>query len=65
MRSFPTAADISPIAAPRPPERAKLREQLQIEPQDALVLVAFGGIRLQSLPFAQMESMAGLQFLID
>lgn len=65
MRSFPTAADISPIAAPRPPERTRLRERLQIGPQDALVLVAFGGIRLQSLPFAQMESMAGLQFLID
>lgn len=64
MRAFPTATDISPIAAPLSPERTRLRELLQIKPQDTLILIAFGGIRLESLPFAQMESMAGLQFLI-
>lgn len=64
MRAFPTAADISPIAAPLPPERTRLRERLRIGLHDTLVLIAFGGIPLESLPFAQMESMAGLHFLI-
>lgn len=65
MRSFPTVTNIGPIAQPLPPERTKLRELLQIGPHDALILVAFGGIRLDALPFAQLESMDGLQFLID
>lgn len=64
MRAFPTATDISPIAAPLPPERTRLRTLLQIGQQDALILIAFGGIPLESLPFARMESMAGLHFLI-
>lgn len=64
MQAFPRVTDINPIAASLPPERSRLRELLQIGPQDALILVAFGGIRLESLPFAQMESMTGLHFLV-
>ena len=65
MPAFRHAVDIGPIAAPLPPAKARIREQLHIPDQDALVLVAFGGIRLESLPFDLMESMPGIQFLID
>lgn len=65
MPAFPCAIDIGPIAAPLPPAKAHIRAQLHIPDQDALVLVAFGGIRLESLPFDLMESMPGIHFLID
>lgn len=64
MRSFPSTTDIGPIAHPLPPEQARLRELVQIDSHDALILVAFGGIPLESLPLAHMESMNGFQFLI-
>lgn len=65
MTAFPRAHDIKPIAAPLAPARAGIRAQLGIPDDDLLVLVAFGGIRLETLPFDRMESMPGIQFLID
>ncbi len=65
MPAFHRAIDIGPIAHPLPPARAHLRAQLTIPNEDALVLVAFGGIRFEALPFDRMESMPGIQFLID
>lgn len=65
MPAFPCAHDIGPIAYPLPSARAHLRTQLNIPKEDALVLVAFGGIRFEALPFDRMESMPGIQFLID
>ncbi len=65
MPAFPRACDIGPIAHPLPPERTRIRQHLGIPNHDALVLVAFGGIRFEALPFDRMESMSGMQFLID
>ena len=65
MPAFRDAIDIGPIAHPLLPERSRIRRHLRVSDHDALVLVAFGGIRLESLPFDQMESMPGIQFLID
>lgn len=65
MPAFHHAIDIGPIAHPLPPERTRIRQLLGIPDQDALVLVAFGGIRFEALPFDRMESMSGIQFLID
>lgn len=65
MPAFPRAHDIGPIAAPLAPARAGIRAQLGIPDGDFLVLVAFGGIRLEALPFDRMETMPGIQFLID
>ncbi|MDP3089772.1 MAG: hypothetical protein Q8N04_03790 [Nitrospira sp.] len=65
MPAFRHAIDIGPIAHPLPPARAQLRAQLNIPNEDSLVLVAFGGIRFEALPFDRMESMRGIQFLID
>jgi len=65
MPAFPRACDIGPIAHPLPPERTRIRRHLGIPDHDALVLVAFGGIRFEALPFDRMESMPGIQFLID
>lgn len=65
MPAFPLAQDIGPIAIPLPAAKDRIRTQLHIAGDDALVLVAFGGIRLEALPFDRMESMPGIQFLID
>ncbi len=65
MPAFRHAIDIGPIAPPLPPERTRIRRHLRIPDHDALVLVAFGGIRFEALPFDRMESMPGIQFLID
>lgn len=65
MPAFPRAIDIGPVAAPLPSAKAHIRKQLHIPDHEVLVLVAFGGIRLESLPFDLMESMPGIQFLID
>ncbi len=65
MPAFPQADDIGSIAAPLPAARDRIRTHLRIAPGDALVLVAFGGIRFDALPFDRMESMPGIQFVID
>ncbi|MEK6533341.1 MAG: hypothetical protein AABZ52_05560, partial [Nitrospirota bacterium] len=65
MPAFRHAMDIGPIAHPLPPARTRIRQHLGIPNHDTLVLVAFGGIRFEALPFDRMESMPGIQFLID
>lgn len=65
MPAFPRAETIGPIASPLPAARERLRRHLGIGCEDALVLVAFGGIRMSEFPFDRMEAMPGIQFLID
>lgn len=64
MRAFPHIKDIGPIAQPLPSEQTTLRTLLPVGSHDTLILVAFGGIPLTSLPLAHMESMTGFHFLI-
>ena len=64
MPAFPRTRDIGPIASPLASARDRLRAQLQIQDDEVLVLMAFGGIPFEHLPFDHMESMPGLQFLI-
>jgi hypothetical protein len=64
MPAFPRVKDIGPIATPHPSARDRLRAHLQIPNDETLVLLAFGGIPLEHLPFDRMESMPGIRFLI-
>ena len=57
--------DIGPIAEPASSERERLRSHLGIRGSDQLVLVGFGGIPLETLPWDHMAQMRGYQFLID
>jgi hypothetical protein len=57
--------DIGPIAEPARGERQRLRSYLGITASERLVLVGFGGIPLETLPWDQMERMEGYQFLVD
>src|SRR6187549_2299248 len=57
--------DIGPIADPAQSEREQLRSSLGITESERLILVGFGGIPLQTLPWDQMERMEGYHFFVD
>lgn len=65
MENFQRVIDIGPIAEPAPSARKQLVKCLKLEPGEHTVLVGFGGIPLDSLPFDRLESLTGYRFLFD
>lgn len=65
MEIFSRLIDIEPISEPAPPARKQLAGLLSLEPGERTVLVGFGGIPLNSLPFKELESVSGYRFLFD
>jgi len=64
MPAFRKILDVGPIAAPAPSQRDVLRTMLGLTTQEHLVLVGFGGIPLQSLPWEQMNAMSRFRFIV-
>ena len=64
MVAFPNCIDVGPIAGPAWKSTGGIRQQLSMLPDEKLVLVAFGGIPLTSLPLDQLEAFQGFRFLI-
>ncbi len=65
MTGFKQVIDIGPIAEPAPSAREQLTELLKLTPGERTVLIGFGGIPLDSLPFDILESLTGYRFLFD
>lgn len=65
MESFSRFIDIGPIAEPAPPAVKQLAGLLSLESGERTVLVGFGGIPLNSLPFEKLESLSDYRFLFD
>lgn len=65
LLGIPNVVDVGPIAEPAPSQRDGLRSRLGIIASERLVLVGFGGIPLETLPWDHMEQMTGFQFLVD
>ena len=65
MEIFRRIIDIGPIAEPAPSAREQLTEFLALAPGEQTVLVGFGGIPLDSLPFNRLESLTGYRFIFD
>jgi hypothetical protein len=65
MTVFKQLIDIGPIAEPAPSAREQLTEFLRLAPGERTVLIGFGGIPLDSLPFDILESLTGYRFLFD
>ncbi|MGZ8383179.1 MAG: hypothetical protein ACXWWE_04130 [Nitrospira sp.] len=65
MTAFRNLFDIGPIAEPAAPQAARLREAIGAPATDRIILVGFGGIALQGLPFEAMEKMPPYRFLVD
>ncbi|MFO0707720.1 MAG: hypothetical protein U0412_12790 [Nitrospira sp.] len=63
MPAFRRAETIGAIASPLPPARERIRDRIGVAPGDRLVLIAFGGIGFDRLPFEQMETMTGFHFV--
>jgi hypothetical protein len=57
--------DIGPIVEAAQSQRDQLRSCLRVTKSEAVVLIAFGGVPLETLPWDQMEQMSGYQFLVD
>lgn len=65
MPAFRKTVDVAPIARPITGDRARLAAAINTPPEDRLVLVGFGGIALEALPFHAMERMQGYRFLVS
>lgn len=65
MSAIGKVTDIGPVAEPALGQRNLLRSSLGIRESERLVLVGFGGIPLETLPWEQMEQMEGFHFLVD
>lgn len=62
---FQRIIDIGPIAEPAPSAREQLAGFLKLAPGEQTVLIGFGGIPLDSLPFNRLESLTGYRFIFD
>ena len=65
MVAFPSIIDVGPILPPEVKSHESIRQFFKIEPNDRVVLIAFGGIPLSSLPIAKLEKLRGYRFLIS
>ena len=65
MDIFRRSVDIQPIAEPASSAREELATHLALTPGERTVLVGFGGIQLDALPFDKLESLTGYRFLFD
>ncbi|MGQ0557410.1 MAG: hypothetical protein ACT4PN_15865 [Nitrospiraceae bacterium] len=65
MTIFKKLIDIGPIAEPAPSAREQLTKFLKLAPGERTVLIGFGGVPLDSLPFDILESLTGYRFLFD
>jgi hypothetical protein len=64
MPAFKEVLDVGPIAQSATSNRSALRQELGVASDERVVLVAFGGIALPSLPVSELERMAPYQFIL-
>jgi hypothetical protein len=65
MPAFTQVRDVGPVVHMGPLPPYDLRASLNIPAGERTVLVGFGGIPLEALPFDRMDAMTGYQFLIS
>ena len=65
LSACPKVLDIGPIAEPATSKREQLRSHLKVSQSDQVVLLAFGGIPLVSLPWNPMARMGGYHFVVN
>ncbi len=64
LPAFSKIVDIGPIASPLAPDPSALRRAIGAAPTERIVVVGFGGIALETLPFEQLEQLAGYRFIV-
>lgn len=64
MRAFQESIDVGPILDPPQMRRVAIRPALSMQDDERVVLVAFGGIPLDSAPLEQLDSLKGYRFVV-
>ena len=64
MPVFRRTIDVSPIAAQTEPDRQGIRHALGAGTEERIVMIAFGGIPLTSLPWNRLDTMTGYRFIV-
>lgn len=65
LAAFPTVVDIGPIAETRDSHRDEIRNHLGVNESERVVLLAFGGIALNALPWEAMGRLQGYHFIVS
>lgn len=65
LTGFKEIRDVHPVARHSASKNTALRGLLRASREETVVLVAFGGVPLAGLPFAELEKMAGYRFVVD
>src|SRR2546427_418430 len=65
MEAFRTIVDVGPVAELTTPDPSLLRALVGAEAHERVVLVAFGGIALDGLPFDRLARMNGYRFVVS
>lgn len=65
LNAFPKVSDIGPIADPASNAAPELRRTLAAAPSERIVLIGFGGIALDTLPFEHLERMGSYRFIVS
>ena len=64
MNAFRNIVDIGPIADSTPAAVADLRIAVAAGPGELIILVGFGGIAFDTLPFEQLDRLTGCRFIV-
>ena len=64
MPAFRRTVEVGPIAARLTPDHHGVRQAVGASPDERIVVIAFGGIPLTSLPWHQIEAMNGYRFIV-
>lgn len=65
MNAFRTVVDVGPIVQPIRPNPPQLRKAIGASPDELVVLVGFGGIALDALPYERLERLNRYRFLVN
>jgi len=65
MSPFQKVRDVAPIASLVSPEVARLREAVGAGAHERVVVIAFGGIDIENLPFDRLGRLTGYRFVVS
>src|SRR2546430_17242533 len=63
--AFKKVVGIGPIAHPLAPDPTRVRRAIGADAHEQVVLVSFGGIPLDALPYDQLERLTSYQFIVS
>jgi hypothetical protein len=65
LTAFQKVIGIGPVAEPAPAATPDLRTAIAAAPGERIILIGFGGIALNALPFEQLDRLTGYRFIVS